>query len=72
MIAIHKNRKINDEEINNHVVITSSAVRDKVQAATDGCLLLNKWVSFALCEVKSISGRLMQATLAGNPELTLI
>ena len=78
MIAIQEHRRIHEEkikyeEINNHVLITSSAVRNSAQAAIGGVgLLLNKKASSALCEVTSISSRIMQATFAGNPELTLI
>ena len=78
MIAIQEHRRIHEEkikfeEINNHVLVTSSAVRNKAQAAIGGVgLLLNKKAASALCEVTSISGRIMQATFAGNPELTLI
>ena len=49
MIAIQEHRRIHDEkikykEIGNHVLITSSAVRNKAQAAIGGGvgLLLNK------------------------------
>ena len=78
MIAIQEHRrtheeKIRYEEINNHVIITSSAVRNSAPAAIDGVgLLLNKKASSAMCEVTSISNRIMQPTFAGNPELTLI
>ena len=78
MIAIQEHRRVHEEKIkyeekNNHVLVTSSAVRNKAQAAIGGVdLLLNKKAASALCEVTSISGRIMQATFAGNPELTLI
>ena len=78
MIAIQENRtiykeKIKYEEIDNHVLITSSAVRSKAQAAIGGVgLLLNKKAASALGKVTSISGRIMQATFAGNSELKLI
>ena len=78
MLTIQEHRRIHEdkskyEQINNHVLITSSAVRDSARAAIGGVgLLPNKKTSSAPCEVTFIFCRIMQATFAGNLELTLI
>ena len=78
VIAIQEHRRIHKEEIkyeeiDNHLLVTSSAWRNSAQAATGGVgFLMSKKASSALCEVTSSSERVIQATFAGNPELTLI
>ena len=78
IIALQEHRRVHKEsikyeEIDNHLLVTSSATRNSAQAAIGGVgFLLNKKASASLCEVTSISSRIIQASFAGNPETTLI
>ena len=55
------------------MLITLSAFPNKVKETIDWLgLFLNKKAVSALFEVTNISGKIIQATFAGNPERTLI
>ncbi len=54
-------------------MITSSAWRNSSQAATGGVgLIISRDAESNLCEVSSISKRIIQATFSGNPPTTII
>ena len=67
IIDIQGHRRVHEEEIkyehiDNHLLITSSALRNSSQAATGGVgFLLNKKAEAALCEINSISHRIIKA-----------
>ena len=78
IIAIQEHRRVNKDEIkyeniDHHLLITSSAWRNQAQEAVGGVeFLLNKKAQSALCETISISGRILKVTFSGNPECNLI
>ena len=79
IIGIQEHRRVHDDEElkftkhSKYHLITSSAWRNNAQAATGGVgILLNNKAENALCEVVTISPRVMKATFVGNPETTII
>ena len=78
IIGIQEHRRIHSEEvkfqqIDNHMLITISAWRNKAQAATGGVgILLSNAAEKVLSDVTRISDRIIKATFAGNPETSII
>ena len=78
IIGIQEHRRVHSEEvkfqqIDNHMLITISAWRNKSQAATGGVgILLSNAAEKVLSDVTRISDRIVKATFAGNPETTII
>ena len=78
LIGIQEHRRVHEEEIkfdnfDKHHLITSSAWRNKSQAATGGVgLVLNRDAESNLSEVTSISKRILKADFSGNPAMTVI
>lgn len=78
VIGLQEHRRVHEEEvkferIDGHLLVTSSAWRNSAQAAVGGVgLLINKKVEKALCDVTSVTSRILKATFAGNPVATLV
>ena len=78
IIGIQEHRRTHNEEvkfqkIDDHMLITTSAWRNKAQAATGGVgILLSSAAEKVLSDISKISDRIMKATFAGNPETTII
>ena len=61
------------QQLDNHMLITTSAWRNKSQAATGGVgILLSSAAEKVLSDISKISDRILKATFAGNPETTII
>ena len=78
IIGLQEHRRVHEEEIkyeniDGHLLVTSSAWRNSSQAAIGGVgFLMNRKAEKALCDVTSVTNRILKATFAGNPELTLV
>lgn len=78
IIALQEHRRVHEEEIkyeniDGHLLVTSSAWRNRSQAAVGGVgFIMNRTTEKALCEVTSVTSRILQVTLAGNTEFTLV
>ena len=78
IIGLQEHRRVHEEEIkyetiDGHLLVTSSAWRNSSQAATGGVgFLMNRKAEKALCDVTSVTSRILKATFAGNPEVTLV
>ena len=78
IIALQEHRRVHEEEIkyeniDGHLLVTSSAWRNSSQAAVGGVgFIMNRRAEKALCDVTSVTSRILKATLAGNPEFTLV
>ena len=78
IIGLQEHRRVHEEEIkyeniDGHLLVTSSAWRNSSQAAIGGVgFLMNRNAEKALCDVTSVTSRILRATFAGNPEVTLV
>ena len=78
IIGLQEHRRVHEEEIkyeniDGHLLVTSSAWRNSSQAAVGGVgFIMNRTAEKALCDVTSVTRRILKATLAGNPEFTLV
>ena len=65
--------EIKYEHIDGHLLVTSSAWRNRAQAAVGGVgFIMNRSAEKALCEITSITNRILKASLSGNPEFTIV
>ena len=77
ILAIQEHRRVHSEEvkylhIDNHLLVTSSAWRNKVQAAVGGVgFILSPSSEKSLCEVVPVSDRILRASFSGNPESSI-
>ena len=78
IIGLQEHRRVHEEEIkygiiDGHLLVKSSSWRSSSQAATGGFgFLMNRKAEKALCNVTSVTSRILKATFAGDPKVTLV